>query len=275
MHMVEERGDPAANLKPGIKVIDIPDDWRCPVCGMPKTFLQQVSDEVFSLKWSAYAEPQTGSKDLTFYRNLARKMLTAKCGVYPVCDGQPGRICTGQKFGAPIGLGGAGQGKTFEANYNALQQYRFKMRVIKAHQEPEMTVSIFGRQLAAPVMGASLSGVKASLNDTIPEEAFYRGLLKGAQAFGSISMVGNTPTSPEDLGVTIVGENGDGGFRYSNPSPRSGSSGSSGLPKNWTSSPSASIWRARDPRSGSPPINGSIGKAKKTFRSWWMPRTSP
>lgn len=213
----EERGDPAANLEPGIKVIAIPDDWRCPVCGMPKTFLQQVSDEVFSLKWSAYAEPQPGSKDLTFYRNLARKMLTAKCGVYPVCDGQPGRICTGQKFGAPIGLGGAGQGKTFEANYNALQHYRFKMRVIKAHQEPEMTVSIFGRQLAAPVMGASLSGVKASLNDTIPEEAFYRGLLKGAQAFGSIGMVGNTPTSPEDLGVTIVGENGGWGIPIFKP----------------------------------------------------------
>ncbi|HDQ08741.1 MAG TPA: alpha-hydroxy-acid oxidizing protein [Methanoculleus sp.] len=213
----EEKGDPATGLGPGTLLAQIPDRWRCPVCGMPRTYLRQIRDEVFSLKWSAYAESPEGPMDVTYYRNIARKMLTGFCGVYPVCDGQPGRICTGQKFGQPIGLGGAGQGKTFEANYNALQQHRLKMRVIKAHHEPEMSVSIFGKMLTAPVMGASLSGVKASLNDAIPEDAFYRGLLKGAESFGSVGMVGNTPTSPEDLGVTIVGENGGWGIPVFKP----------------------------------------------------------
>lgn len=55
-------------------------------------------------------------------------------------------------------------------------------------------------------------GVKDSLNDAIPMEGFYQGFLKGAQAFRSISMNGNTPTSPEDLGVTIMGENGGRGM---------------------------------------------------------------
>ena len=103
-------------------------------------------------------------------------------------------------------MGGAGQGKSFEANYDALQRYKLKMRVIKAHHEPEMSLSIFGKEIKAPVMGASLSGVKSSMNDAISEDAFYRGLLRGARAFGSIGMVGNTPTSPDDLGVKVIGE---------------------------------------------------------------------
>ena len=64
--------------------------------------------------------------DLTYYRRQAREKLTRICGVYPVCDGDPDHLCTGQKYGAPIGLGGAGQAKTFEANYSALQQYPTK-----------------------------------------------------------------------------------------------------------------------------------------------------
>ncbi len=144
-------------------------------------------------------------------------MLARVCGVYPVCDGDPDHLCTGQKYGAPIGLGGAGQAKTFEANYRALQQYRLKMRVIKAHHEPEMSVSIFGKELAAPVMGAAISGVKNNMNDAMPEEEFYWGLLKGAQAFGTIGMVGNTPTSPEDLGVTTVGKNEGWGIPFFKP----------------------------------------------------------
>jgi isopentenyl diphosphate isomerase/L-lactate dehydrogenase-like FMN-dependent dehydrogenase len=145
--------------------------------------------------------------DLTYYRRQAREKLTRICGVYPVCDGDPDHLCTGQKYGAPIGLGGAGQAKTFEANYRALQQYRLKMRMIKAHHEPEMSISIFGTELTAPVMGAPMSGVKTNLNDAMPEEEFYWGLLKGAQAFGTLGMVGNSPTSPEDLGVATVGKN--------------------------------------------------------------------
>jgi len=156
-------------------------------------------------------------RDLTYYRHRAREMLARVCGVYPVCDGDPDHLCTGQKYGAPIGLGGAGQAKTFEANYRALQQYRLKMRVIKAHHEPEMSVSIFGKELAAPVMGAALSGVKNNMNDAMPEEEFYWGLLKGAQAFGTIGMVGNTPTSPEDLGVTTVGKNQGWGIPFFKP----------------------------------------------------------
>lgn len=202
----EDIGDQKTNLKPGTKVENIPNTWRCPVCGAIKSYLQQVSDDEVSPKKSDDGKKHS-KKDLTYYRDRAREMLTGLCGVYPVCDGDPDHICTGMKYGAPIGLGGAGQAKTFEANYTSLQKYRLKMQVIKAHHEPEMSISIFGKEVTAPIMGAALSGVKSSLNDVIPEVEFYRGLLKGAQDFGSIGMVGNTPTTPDNLGVNTVGEN--------------------------------------------------------------------
>ncbi|HSQ02228.1 MAG TPA: alpha-hydroxy-acid oxidizing protein [Methanobacterium sp.] len=203
----EEKGDPNSKLQPGTIIDDIPDSWLCPVCGMPKDYLQEVRDEIFSLKMTAYTETQHETQDLNYYRSIARKMLTGICGEYPVCDGQPDRICVGQKFGASIGFGGAGQGKTFEANYNSLQGYKLKMRVIKAHHEPEMSISIFGKKIGLPVMGASLSGVKTSMNDVVPEAALYRGLLKGAMSSGTVGLVGNTPNCPDDLGINIVGEN--------------------------------------------------------------------
>ena len=203
----EEKGDHDTKLEPGTNIEDIPESWLCPVCGMPKDYLQEIRDDIFSLKMTAYTETQHDTKDLNYYRSIARKMLTGICGEYPVCDGQPDRTCTGQKFGASIGFGGAGQGKTFEANYNSLQSYKLKMKVIKEHNEPDMSVSIFNKKIGVPFMGASLSGVKTSMNDVVPEDALYRGLLKGAMSSGSIGLVGNTPESPDDLGVKIVGEN--------------------------------------------------------------------
>ncbi len=179
---------------------------QCPICAAPTTFMRATGDVPMAPKKTEAAEKPV-EKDLVYFRRRARERLAHVCGVYPVCDGMPSRICTGQKYGAPIGFGGAGQAKTFETNYKALQQYRLKMRVIKAHHEPEMSVSIFGKEIVAPVMGAPLSGTKNNMNDVMSEQEFYWGLLKGAQVFGTIGMVGNTPSSPEDLGVTTTGQN--------------------------------------------------------------------
>jgi len=213
----DEKGDPKTKIEPGTKVDDFPDSWLCPVCGMPKEYLQEVRDDIFSIKITAYSETQNESKGINYYRSIARKMLPGVCGEYSVCNGQPDRLCSGQKFGESIGFGGAGQGKTFEANYNSLQEYKLKMNIIKEHHEPEMSISIFGKKIAVPFMGASLSGVKTSMNDVIPEDAFYRGLLKGAMKSGSIGLVGNTPYSAYDLGVKIVGENNGWGIPIFKP----------------------------------------------------------
>ncbi len=191
------------DIEPCIKWEDLPDIWQCPVCGMPKSYLQQMNCDVSSKK-EVYTEKHD-NKDLIYYYAVAHKMLDGVCGA--PCNSRPDQICFGQKYGASISIGSVGQGKTSKANYDALQQYKLKMKVIKEHHVPNMSTSIFGKKISAPIMGASLSGVKASLNDAVPEKEFYNGLLKGAIAFGSIGMVGNTPSCSDDLGVKTVGEN--------------------------------------------------------------------
>ncbi len=156
-------------------------------------------------------------KDIDYYRDIAREKLRGLCGAYSICDGSRDRRCVGQKFGKPIGLGGAGQGNTFNANYMALQKYRLKTRLVKAHHEPEMSMTIFGKEIVAPIMGCSMSGVKASMNDAIPEEDFYRGLLRGAQAFGTIGLVGNTAAVEDHLGIDMVKENAGWGIAVFKP----------------------------------------------------------
>lgn len=217
----DEKGDPETNLKPGTTLDNFPNSWLCPVCGMPKEYLQEVSDEIFKIKKLTYTETEHERKDINYYRSVARKMLTGVCGEYSVCNGKPDRICAGQTFGAPIGFGGEGQGKTFEANYDSLQTYKLKMRLIKEHHEPEISISIFGRRFGVPFMGSSLSGVKNSMNDAIPESAFFRGLIKGAMSSGSIGMVGNTPNSPDDLGIKVIAENNGWGIPIFKPQSQS------------------------------------------------------
>lgn len=212
----EERGEPKVNLDPGTKVEDIPDSYRCPVCGALKCCLHPMSENIVPQETAEQGQVSV-NKDLNYYRDRGREMLTGTCGVFPVCDGDYDHTCFGQKYGAPIGMGGAGQGKTFSTNYSALQQYRLKMKVIKAHHEPEMSSSIFGNEIVAPVMGAPLSGAKPSLNNAITEEDLYWGLVKGAQDFGTIGAVGNTPSAADDLGITVVGKNNGWGIPFLKP----------------------------------------------------------
>ena len=35
-------GDPDQGIKPGTSFEDLPDDWVCPVCGVPKTMFDKI-----------------------------------------------------------------------------------------------------------------------------------------------------------------------------------------------------------------------------------------
>ncbi|MFX0053349.1 MAG: alpha-hydroxy-acid oxidizing protein [Candidatus Hermodarchaeota archaeon] len=220
----EQAGDPESGLAPGTTLADIHDDWRCPICKQPKEYLQEIAEEVFLEKKQRHKRkdgPESDKKDLAYYRAIAREMLTGLCGVHPVCDGARDRVCAGQKYGKPLGVGGAGQGNTFHANYLALHKYKLKQRVVKEHYEPEMKSKVFGKEITAPVLGCSMSGVKASMNDAIPEADFYRGLLRGAQQFGTIGLVGNTAAVPDHLGIDVVKENDGWGIAVFKPQSQS------------------------------------------------------
>jgi isopentenyl diphosphate isomerase/L-lactate dehydrogenase-like FMN-dependent dehydrogenase/rubredoxin len=218
----KETGDRRAELAPGIELAQISPQWRCPVCGHWKGDLREISDEEFTEKRTTYEKsyPQKARRplsDITYYRDIARRQLARICAVNKVCDGNPDRLCMGMKYGRPIGFGGTGQGKTFDANFKALAKYKLKMRVIKEHHEPEIEATFLGKKIVMPVMVTSVSGTKISMNNALSEEEFQRGMVEGAKLFGTIGLSGHTVDAPDHPGIDIIGQNGGWGIPVFKP----------------------------------------------------------
>ena len=206
----ESQGDPETDIKTGTKPSDFPEGWRCPVCGARAIFLKEKGEikPIEEPKASYYfpeAEPE--KKDVTYYRGIAAEKLLGVCAVNKVCDGCPDRFCMGQKYGKPIGFGGAGQGHTFTANFKALEKIKLRTHVVKAHHEPEMEMEFLGKRIPMPVLVSSVSGVAISMNDAIPEPEFQKGMIEGAKLFGTLGLSGNTVDFPEHPGVDIIKQN--------------------------------------------------------------------
>lgn len=165
------------------------------------------------------SENETGEKpkDITYYRDIARKKLVGTCAVYKVCDGDPDRLCQGMKYGKPVGFGGAGQGRTFHENFRALSKYKLRMSIIKEHHEPEMGASFLGKEIVMPVMASSVSGAKISMNGAVSEQELQRGIIEGAKLFGTIGLSGNTVDVPDHPGIDIIASNGGWGIPVFKP----------------------------------------------------------
>ena len=218
----EEAGDKRGGLAPGTKLHQISPSWRCPVCGHWKGDLKEINDEEFIEKRSNYEKlyPPLAQKptiDITYYRDVARRQLARICAVNKVCDGDPNRLCMGMKYDRPIGFGGAGQGKTFDANFKALAKYKLRMRVIKQHREPEMETTFLQKKIVMPVMVTSISGTKISMSNALSEEEFQRGMIEGAKLFGTIGLSGHTVDVPEHPGIDIIGRNNGWGIPVFKP----------------------------------------------------------
>jgi isopentenyl diphosphate isomerase/L-lactate dehydrogenase-like FMN-dependent dehydrogenase len=138
-------------------------------------------------------------------RHNAQEKLKGICGVYKVCDGGPKKLCMGQKYGEPIGMGGAGKGLGFTANVKALDNIKLIPRYISDHFEPDMSCVIFGENISIPVMPSSLSGVKVSMGGSISEFEFATLVLQGAKDAGTLSFIGNTALEGEEFtGIKAV-----------------------------------------------------------------------
>jgi len=160
---------------------------------------------------------QRPTKDITYYRDIARRQLARICAVNKVCDGDPNRLCMGMKYGRPIGFGGAGQGRTFDANFKALAKYKLRMQVIKENCEPVMDTTFLGKKIAMPVMVTSVSGTKISMGNALSEEEFQRGMVEGAKLFGTIGLSGHTVDAPDHPGIEIIGRNSGWGIPVFKP----------------------------------------------------------
>ncbi|MGA2682089.1 MAG: alpha-hydroxy-acid oxidizing protein [Candidatus Bathyarchaeia archaeon] len=218
----EEKGDLGAELPLGIRLEKIAEAWRCPVCGHWKGNLVEISDQEYASARTKYEKnyPPTSEKplkDIAYYRDIARKQLARVCAVNKVCDGDSDRLCQGMKYGKPVGFGGAGQGQTWSANFQALSRYKLNMKVIREHSEPILETVFLGNKIAFPVLATSFSGTVISMNNALSESEFQRGMVEGAKQAGTIGLSGHTVDAPDHPGIDVIGRLGGWGIPVFKP----------------------------------------------------------
>jgi len=124
--------------------------------------------------------------NLSEIKERAKERLRGICAVCRVCDGV---VCAGW---VP-GIGGVGTGQSFQNNVRALARYRLNLRVIHQVEKPELGISLFGRRLSFPVLGAAVAGAKLNFQGRLSEEELSHALLEGARQAGTIGMTGDGP----------------------------------------------------------------------------------
>jgi isopentenyl diphosphate isomerase/L-lactate dehydrogenase-like FMN-dependent dehydrogenase len=155
-------------------------------------------------------------------RDAAREKLKGRCGVFKICDGAKAKPCQNQSYGGSIGLGGVGSGSAFSNNFSALEAVRLRMRVVGPHITPDTHTALFGRKIAMPVLGASVSGVK-SFGEPMTEEEFCRDVVLGCADAGTVGFRGDTFTYSltETPGLDAIAEAKGVGVKICKPREQS------------------------------------------------------
>lgn len=109
-------------------------------------------------------------------------------------------------------MGGMGTGASFGANLQALAAYRLNMRTLHAIKTADTTVSLFGRELAMPVLAAPMTGVLYNMGGKLSEEAFIHMIVEGADAAGTLGMSGDgaDPAMFDSALAAILAQGGQG-----------------------------------------------------------------
>ncbi len=153
-------------------------------------------------------------------RNIAREKLKGICGVHKDCDGDPRRLCQGQSYGKPLGIGGIGSGASFNNNFLALRKYKLKMKLIGEDFTPDTSYNFFGRELSMPIMAASVAGVNSFGGEkVISEEEFCRSVILGCRDAGTLGWRGDTYTYSleNSYGLNTIAEAGGLGVKIVKP----------------------------------------------------------
>jgi isopentenyl diphosphate isomerase/L-lactate dehydrogenase-like FMN-dependent dehydrogenase len=101
-----------------------------------------------------------------------------------VCDG---RACAGE---VP-GMGGVGTGSAFKVNLEALAKVKLNMRTIHSVKEPDMSLTLWGRKLSMPILGAPITGSSYNMGGKMTEEEFIAEMVAGAIQAGTLCMTGD------------------------------------------------------------------------------------
>lgn len=183
----EEKGDSSTGISPMTQVSDFPNSWRCPVCGVTKEKVVQISEEEYWQKAKVYTD------------FIERK--EEKRGILVGADNPQTVPELRQEYGIPLGLRGMGQGFSYLANFEALSKYHLRRRLITKHEDPIIETTFFGNKISMPVLGAPMSGLSYVSN--ITEEDFAYNILQGCKLAGTIGFTGNTSKGYETIHPAI------------------------------------------------------------------------
>ncbi|MDI6710190.1 MAG: alpha-hydroxy-acid oxidizing protein [Thermoanaerobacterales bacterium] len=122
--------------------------------------------------------------DLEAMRKVARERMQGYCRVCPVCDG---RVCAGE---VP-GMGGVGTGAGFKANLEALARLHLNMRTIHDAVDPDTRLTLFGEELATPILAAPITGTPYNMGGALTEREFIGAIVTGSRMAGSLGFTGD------------------------------------------------------------------------------------
>src|SRR5659263_240049 len=165
----EEKGDSDKGIIPNTRLSELPDSWKCPICGATiDKFIRTHEDEY--------------KKKANIPGNEEKK------GILVGIDNPLSSSESKQEYGKPLGLRGIGQGFSYLANFKALLRYRLKTKLITQHMEPVLSTEFFDHKISMPVIGAPMSGL-SNVNN-ITEEDFAFCILEGCRLAGTIGCTG-------------------------------------------------------------------------------------
>jgi isopentenyl diphosphate isomerase/L-lactate dehydrogenase-like FMN-dependent dehydrogenase len=151
-------------------------------------------------------------------RDQARDKLKGTCGVFKVCDGDPTHVCMGLKYGDVPGMGGAGSGRSFFNNFQALDRLRLRTSVVGPPFTPDTSTELFGLRLSMPIIGASTSGMRTSIKGAITEEQLCEATVLGCKAAGTLSGRGDgADTIEHNPGLAAIQKAGGWGIQIYKP----------------------------------------------------------
>lgn len=146
-------------------------------------------------------------------RERAREKMGGICRVCPVCDG---RACAGE---VP-GMGGVGSGAAFIRNVAALAALKLNLRTLHEAAAPEVSISLFGRILSSPILGAPIAGARLNFRGLIEERELAAATVGGCADAGTVAMTGDGG-NPEvfEAGIAAMRELGAAVIPVLKPAP--------------------------------------------------------
>lgn len=123
--------------------------------------------------------------DIKEIKKNAKERMKDFCILCPECNG---RWCAGK---VP-GMGGAGNGGSFNRTYEKLKEVKVAMRTLHNVSDPKLSCSIFGEELSFPAMIAPITGTKFNMGGYVNDIEYSDDVVLGALDAGTIAMIGDT-----------------------------------------------------------------------------------